>query len=1081
MLSFTQLKVWHTMRIANRARGLNRAAGDVFLEGVTLPWRRLLVATLFGLWCGLAMLHDEAHAWQVPDAVAKVSFSRDIRPILSENCYACHGFDEGARQADLRLDLASGAHDSVIKPGSLTESELWSRINSDDAEVKMPPPESPLALTAEQIGLLGRWIEEGAVYDEHWAFIPPIRPAVPESPEGQDWGSHPIDRFVRQRLVEQGLSPSPRADRVTLLRRLAFDLTGLPPSAEDVQRFHSDTDPTAYDRAVDRLLSSPHFGERLALDWLDAARYADTNGFSIDGGRQQWLWRDWVIQAFNDNLSYDQFIIQQLAGDLLPNATVAQQIATGFQRNNMVTHEGGTIPAENLANYNADRVKTLGEAIMGLTLGCAQCHNHKFDPLTQREYYQFVDFFNGLGDRGLDGDGGVNPAPSIEAKTVLQSDELNSVQTRIQELRDLLARPNAAILQAWETQQQARLANRGQKFQSWPVQLLNLTTPNRGGGFRIEGTHAVRLALGGGLAAYDMSIKLPETTEPIQGVRVVFQPLADAVGGGWGGGKRTGKNGEQTFEKGTFVLTAISATADQVPSEQVNLHQLRQFQDYTASSWETDFPPAAVRDPRNPTGWSPALHEAGPVHFTATFAAPIHVSETPYLTLQLNFGHGQSLIPGHYEVHVYTGVNDDIHVPQEVLAILETPVDQRSVSQNDSLWRYCASDCDELWHERVELANLEERVRVLHDSFSVMVMSASPQPRETFVLHRGDYLQPRDKVDAGVPAFLPPLPSDAPVDRLALARWLTDRRHPLTARVAVNRYWQMMFGRGIVATSADFGAQGQYPSHPELLDWLAVEFQESGWDVKHLMRLIVTSQTYQQSSNTSPELLARDPQNEWLARGARYRLPAELVRDSALQISGLLVPRIGGPSVNPYTPGDPWREVSHYGSTPATSQIFVQEHGEKLYRRSLYTYWKRTAPPTNLTAFDAPNREVCVVARPMTTTPLQSLVLLNDVQFVEASRVFAERILKHATDDRQRIEWAVWQALGRAPEDWEVTRLFESLEAQREHYRQDPEAAKSLLGNGESRRDLELEVTEHAAWSMVASLILNLSETITRH
>ena len=1038
-----------------------------------IGWAVVFSGLLSGLLSGVA------EAWQEP-ATAKVRFSQDIRPILAENCYACHGFDEQTRQADLRLDIQSGAHESVIQPGNVAESELWARISTEDPALKMPPPESPLALTAAQIALLRQWIEEGATYDEHWSFIPPVRAQVPDSPAGQDWGTHPIDRFVRQRLVSEGLTPSPRADRATLLRRLSLDLIGLPPSAAEVEQFVTDADPLAYERAVDRLLGSPHFGERMALDWLDAARYADTNGFSIDGGRQQWLWRDWVIQAFNDNLPYDQFIVQQLAGDLLPEATAAHKIATGFQRNNMVTHEGGTIPEENLANYNADRVKTLGEAIMGLTLGCAQCHNHKFDPLTQREYYQFVDFFNSLGDRGLDGDAGVNPAPSIEAKTVLPTTELDAVRARINELRGLLAQPAGEILGNWEQRQHEKLATRGRDFQTLPVELLNLTTPNRGGGFQIEGTHAVRLALGGGLAAYDMSIKLPQTDQPVQGVRVVFQPLAEAAGGGWGGGKRSWQNGEQTTEKGTFMLTAVSATADEVPSQQVNLHQLLAFADFSASSWEPEFPPKAVRDPRNPTGWSPALPESGPVHFTATFATPIRVLHTPYMTLQLNFGHGQSLIPGHFEVYVYTGVNDDIHVPKEILAILQTPLEQRTVGQQTDLWRYCANDCEELWHERVELANLEERVRVLTEPFSVMVMS-STQPRETFVLHRGDYLQPREKVSAGVPASLPPLPTEGPADRLALARWLTAPQHPLTARVAVNRHWQMLFGRGIVATAADFGAQGQWPSHPELLDWLAVEFQESGWDVKHMLRLIVTSETYQQSSRTTPERLARDPQNEWLARGARFRLPAELVRDSALKISGLWVPRLGGPSVNPYTPGDPWREVSHYGSTPATSQIFVQDHGEKLYRRSLYTYWKRTAPPTNLTAFDAPNREVCVVGRPMTTTPLQSLVLLNDVQFVEASRAFAERILKQATNDQQRIQWAVSEAVGRPAEEWEVAKLLESLTAQRAFYQQNQDAAVALLDNGESRRDLALEAPEHAAWTMIASLILNLSETITRY
>lgn len=1009
-----------------------------------------------------------------------ISFSRDIRPILAENCYACHGFDERTRQADLRLDSEAGAHESVIKPGRKSESEFWSRITSDDASVRMPPAESPLSLTSKQIELLGQWIDQGATYDEHWSFVKPNRPDPPIPPTGQDYGTHPIDKFVRQRLAEEGLPPSPPADRATLLRRLSLDLTGLPPTADEVRQFVADDDPNAYERAVDRLLGSPHFGERVALDWLDAARYADTNGFSIDGGRQQWLWRDWVIQAFNDNLSYDQFIVQQLAGDLLPDATAAQRIATGFQRNNMVTHEGGTIPAENLANYNADRIKTLGEAIMGLTLGCAQCHNHKFDPVTQREYYQLVDFFNGLGDRGLDGDAGVNPAPSIETRSVLRTDELEAVRARIQELKDYLAKTDVEILKSWEQKQHERLATRGQEFQLFPVELLNLTTPNRGGGFSIDGQNAVRLALGGGLAAYDMSIKLPSVDRPIRGVRVIFHPVAEAAGGGWGGGKRKWQDGEEVIEKGTFILTAISATADQVPSQQVNLHQLLTFADFTASSWEPEFPPAAVRDPRNPTGWSPALREEGPVHFTATFDSPVDINETPYFTLQLNFGHGQSLIPGHYEVQVFTGINDDWHLPKNILEILQKPSESRTPEEQTALWEYCAKDCEELWHERIELVNLEERVKVLSEKFAVMVMS-SAEPRETFVLHRGDYSQPREKVSAGVPAALPPLPDNAAPDRLALARWLTSPEHPLTARVAVNRFWQMLFGRGLVATAADFGAQGQWPSHPELLDWLAVEFQESGWNVKRLVRLIVTSRTYQQASHTSPELLARDPQNELLARGARFRLPAELVRDSALKISGLLVPRIGGPSVNPYTPGDPWREVSHYGSTPATTQIFVQDHGEKLYRRSLYTYWKRTAPPTNLVAFDAPNREVCVVGRPLTTTPLQSLVLLNDVQFVEASRAFAERILKHSDDDRLRMEWAVQEALGRQANDWEIERLLASLAAQRSIYQQDPNAARTLLANGESRRNESLDVAEHAAWSMIASLILNLSETITRH
>jgi len=1055
----------------------------------------------------------------------RIEYNRDIRPILSENCFACHGYDDQTREAGLRLDMEAAAHESAIVPGDREASELWLRITSDqDSGIQMPPPESHLSLGPQQIDLLGQWIDQGAVYADHWSFVPPARSPLPEPGAGEDWGSdHPIDAFVRHRLQQEGLAPAAEADRYTLIRRLSLNLLGLPPSADQVRAFVDDPDPQAYERLVEQLLASPHFGERLALEWMDAARYADTNGFSIDGGRHQWLWRDWVIQAFNDNLPYDRFLVEQLAGDLLPDPTPAQRIATGFQRNNMVTHEGGTIPEENLANYNADRVKTLGEAVLGLTLGCAQCHNHKFDPISQREYYQLVDFFNSLGDQGLAGDGGVNPGPSIQAHTVIRGEDPESLRQRIEQLRRVLDEPDPQILADWEAQQQAVLESRGQDFQLHPVQVLNLTTPNRGGGFRISDSNEVRLDLGGGLAAYDMSLQLPDNGEPVRGLRVVFQPVDQAPAGGWGGGRRTLVTDEGSQEKGTFVLTAITVTADQVPSDQVNLHQMAELSELTASSWDAEFPPAAVRDPRNHNGWSPRLSDSGAVHFTAAFDQPVMAEQTPYLTVQLNFGHGQSLIPGHFQLFVYTGVNDDYHLPPEIVTLIQTPPDQRSPADLEHLWRYCAADCDQLRRQRIELANLEERLRVLTEAFPVMVMSVAQQPRETFVLHRGDYSQPRDKVTAGVPAALPPLPNDRPADRLALAQWLTDPGHPLTARVAVNRMWQMLFGRGIVATSADFGSQGQWPSHPELLDWLAVEFQESGWDVKGLIRLIVTSQTYRQSSASTAQALAGDPDNEWLGRGPRFRLPAEFVRDAALQISGLMVPRLGGPSVNPYTPGDPWREVSHYGSTPATAQTFVQDQGEKLYRRSLYTYWKRTAPPPNLTAFDAPNREVCVVSRPLTTTPLQSLVLLNDVQFVEASRAFAQRILERADHDRQRtleqaehdrrgtvegpdddrhgtlegsvddrrgtlegadvdrqrIEWAMLETVGRPAEDWELDRLLELLARQRQHYRQESAAAKALLSHGQSPRDPRWSADEHAAWTMLASLLLNLSETIT--
>jgi hypothetical protein len=1042
-----------------------------------------------GLVCGLWLMVGGGTAsgtgtgWADQPTDQRLDFNRDIQPILSANCFPCHGFDPATRAADLRLDTAAGAHEMAIVPGQPDESPLMQRITSDlESGLRMPPPESNLSLTTQQIESLRRWIQQGAAYQTHWAFIPPVKPPVPALPPGSAPDvAHPVDLFVRQPLHELGWPPAPPADRHTLIRRVWLDLLGLPPSAADVQAFVNDPDPRAYEKMVQGVLASPHLGERLALEWLDAARYADTNGYSIDGGRHQWLWRDWVIQAFNDNLPYDQFLLHQLAGDLLPERTTAQWIATGFQRNNMVTHEGGTIPAENLANYNADRVKTLGEAVLGLTLGCAQCHNHKYDPLSQREYYQLVAFFNSLPDRGLDGDQGINPAPSITARTVLRTDELPGLEQQIRELEERQRTIDRAALATWEAREQAALDELGRDFALHPARVLNVTTPNMGDGFAPEGQNGVRIRGAGGLAAFDVSLELPSAAGPWSGLRIVFHPLPEFPQHGWGAGKRTWTAADGPQEKGTFVLTAISATADRVPGDQINLHQLLAFQRLTANSWLPDFPPHAVRDPRNPTGWSPGLEETGPVHFTATFAQPLRPEQTPYLTVQLNFGFGQSMIPGHFECFVFSGQDDDSHLPVGIREIFRLPDDQRNEAQWQKLWDYFVAESPEREAERIQLANCRDRRDVLTADFPVMVMAVAEQPRPTHVLHRGDYLQPGEVVTAGTPAVLPPLDGEGTPDRLALAQWLISDDHPLTARVAVNRFWQMLFGRGLVATPADFGAQGQWPSHPELLDWLAVDFQQHGWDVKRLLFQIVTSQTYRQSSVASAADLARDPANERLARGPRFRLSAELIRDAALKTSGLWVPRLGGPSVNPYTPGDPWREVSHYGSTPATAQVFVQDHGEKLYRRSLYTYWKRTSPPTNLTAFDAPNREVCVVNRPVTTTPLQALVLLNDVQFLEASRALAQRMLQQPGDERAKLSWAMWETVGRPVTAAELQVLAAALERERARYQGDPELALAYLGNGESPRDTSLPVAEHAAWSIVAGLLLNLSEFITRN
>ena len=1020
-------------------------------------------------------------------AATPLDYGRDIRPILSENCFHCHGFDEKARKAKLRLDVMESAYAErggviALKPGDLAKSDVWRRINTDDAEEAMPPPKDHAKLSDADKAKIKTWIEQGAKYSAHWAFIPPQRPTVPPLATGS---VNAIDALVRQRLKDAGLTPSAEADKHTLIRRVTLDLTGLPPTADDVAKFVKDTDPHAYEALVDRLLNSPHFGERLALDWLDAARYADTNGFSIDGGRHMWIWRDWVIQAFNDNKPYDKFLTEQLAGDLLPKHSDSQLIATGFQRNNMVTHEGGTIPDENLTNYNADRVKTLCESVLGLTLGCAQCHDHKFDPITQKDYYQVFAFFNSLSDKGLDGDGGVNPRPFIETTTVIKTGEAPALQTQIAALTEKLAKSDPALLAAWEQRERAKLDARGKNLKLHPVQVIKVSTPNRGTGFEKEGESGVRVKNILGVVAFDISAKMPQVNEPVTGLRYVFRPDPELPGDGWGSGP-TGKAikdkpGSDKPKKGTFVLTAIAATADKVPSDQVNLHKLEGISATTASSWDMRYPPGDCLKADDHAGWSPDLAATGPVHLTATFAKPLNATETPFLTTQLFFAQGKGLVPEHIDVFAMTGRDDGSDLPPAIITLLETPAAARTEAQQSALWQACAVHSDDLQRTRVDLANAKERLAALTQKFPTMVMDSAAKPRDTFILNRGDYSKPTIKVSAGTLSALPAMPEGSSADRLGLAHWLTMKSHPLTARVAVNRFWKLLFGTGIVATAADFGAQGEYPTHPDVLDWLAVEFMENGWDTKQLIKRIVMSATYRQSSAASREALERDPQNRLLARGPRFRLPAEILRDAALSTSGLLVPRVGGPSVNPYTPGNLWREVSHYGSTPATAQTFVQDHGEKLYRRSLYTYWKRTAAPPNMAAFDAPNREVCTIARGNTTTPLQALVTLNDPQFVEAARAFAQRILTHGGSDDAKLRWAILEATSRELKPSELPILQSALRRERQRYTarlNDPEAALSV---GESLRDSSIPAPEHAAWMQIAALILNLSETVTRN
>ena len=1008
-------------------------------------------------------------------AESPVDFDRDIKPILSDNCYHCHGPDAESREAELRVDQKDSVLSQrddywIVQPGRPDESELIARLTADDPDERMPPADSGKEMTAEQIELLRRWVSAGAPWKEHWSFVPPTRPRL-SNPQHLKGARNEIDYFVVQRLAEKGLSPALPADRRTLVRRLYLDLTGLPPSGEQVQAFLDSRSDEAYEQLVDELLASPQYGERMTIAWLDQARYADTNGFSIDGGRHMWLWRDWVIHAYNQNMPFDQFVIEQLAGDLLPEPTPDQLVATGFNRNHMITHEGGTIPEENLANYASDRVRTTSEVFLGLTMGCAQCHDHKYDPITQRDYYRFLAYFNTLEDKGLDGNSGRNARPRMEATSILgrNGTETKQLRSQLQELEQQLKQPLASQA-AWEEQARQEIAGLGKDLKLVPVEVLNVTSPNRAAEFEIRDDGMLYLKDGGGRSP---SILAKFSQEEVIGLRLVFYPDPSYSQGGLGYGEKKGL-------EGSFLLTSLSASVTALASEQVDLYKLIDIRGATATASHADHPAVDCLNPTDFDGWSPGADVDSPQSITFQFARPINASETPYLTVMMVWGGSGDLKGGKCRIYTMSGNDDQTNIPQEVREILDIVAEQRTPQQSEHIRSYHASIAPERANLRYQIENLQERLETLTGKYEVMVMNTAEKPRTTHILNRGQYDQPGEVVTAGVPEHLPQLPEGFSDNRLGLAKWLVEPDHPLTSRVAVNRLWQMFFGRGIVATSADFGSQGAPPTHPQLLDWLSREFVESGWDVKHVVKTMVMSASYRQSSAVSPEKLEADPYNQLLSRGPRFRLEAELVRDSMLQVSGLLKQRIGGPSVRPYQPPNLWREVSHFGSSPATSQVFVQDHGERLYRRSMYTYWKRTVPPPSMVSFDAPSRETCTMQRERTNTPLQALVLLNDPQFVEASRNFAERILRSSTETDQRIRFAFEQALSRPPSDQELAIVRQTLNSELTRFRKTPNAAAEYLQYGEADRDASLSPEEHAAWTTVATLIFNLSEMITK-
>jgi hypothetical protein len=1016
---------------------------------------------------------------------AQVEFNRDIRPILSDTCFTCHGPDKAKRKADLRLDLEASAKARIedhfaIVPGKPAESELIRRITTRDDEDRMPPAKAGRQLTARQVALLQRWIEQGAPWQAHWSFIPPQRTPLPAVHTGA-WPRNPIDHFILARLEREGLHPSAEADRATLLRRVSLDLTGLPPTLAEVDAFLADTSPPAYERVVDRLLDSPAYGERMASRWLDAARYADTSGYQSDGERSMWRWRDWVIDAFN--------------------------------RNHRGNAEGGIVPEEYAAEYVVDRVDTTATVWLGLTLGCARCHDHKYDPVSQREFYQLFAFFNNVPEKGRAVKIGNSP-PVLAAPTAAQEKALAELDAQLLDAGkkfDALQPQIAEAQAAWEKQLTSSALD-------WTVTqglqarypLAGSLLPESGGAPAkwIDGAETFspvdsRLAAEfdgrrfldcGDVGNFGFFDKFSFTAwvQP-HPVAAGFQPASELA---------SGRQSPSPIPAGGAIISRMvespedSAFASDSEGYSVFLQNGR-VQLRLTKRWLDDALRVETVDPIRAGAWQHLtvtydgsrlaagvkIYVNGQLQPTRALLDQLNQTFQTKMPLRIGAGGGPAnRFRGHLgDVRVYTRVLGAeeaaiVAVAENITALAALPRADRTAAQLAKL-RACflAGHAPAAMREaHSRLADLRaERAALVESLPTVMVMEEMPAPRETFVLKRGEYDKRGDRVEPGVPASLPPFPAAAPRNRLGFAQWLVSPENPLTARVAVNAQWQMIFGTGLVKTAEDFGSQGESPSHPELLDWLATEFIRTGWDVKALLKTLVTSAAYRQSSRLTPELVARDPDNRLLARGPRVRLTAEMIRDQALAASGLLVREIGGPSVKPYQPKGLQKELSGTDYEP--------DHGDTLWRRSLYTFWKRTSPQPTMMTFDAAGREMCTVRPSRTSTPLQALALMNDVTFVEAARGLAQRTLREAApspDERARHLFRL--VLQRPPKPAELNILRPGLDEHLHRFQANSQAAVALLTLGESPRDENLPVPELAAYTALAGLILNLDEAITK-
>ena len=1257
-----------------------------------------LIGSLLVCFClavlGLSTASAEHH--ETPQAT--LNYNLDIRPILSDNCYACHGPDAKSRQANLRIDTKEGAFSEpsgypVIVPGNPEESELHLRIISNDDNYRMPPAGFNKTLTPAQIEAITQWIREGAKWEEHWAFTTPTRPTPPDVTNG-DWVRNPIDTFILSRLEKEDLQPASEADKRTLIRRLSLDLTGLPPMREEVHQFLADNSPDAYEKMIDAFMAKPEYGEHLARFWLDVARYGDTHGLHLDNYREMWPYRDWVIEAFNKNMPFDQFTIEQLAGDLLPEPTLEQKIATGFNRCHVTTSEGGSIDEEYYVQYAIDRADTTSTVWMGLTVGCAQCHDHKYDPITQKEFYQLYAYFNNITEKAMDGNRKDSP-PVVKLPTAEQEAELAAFDEQIAELDTQTKAPIPEIdatqiawenrIPRWTTLKPTSLYSKGgatlevlednsilvsgtnpeQEIYEAIVEL----PPGKWSAVRLEGlTHESLPESGfgrsdnGNVVLTDFSVFLappaedsetpPETestdieanvearaetgstvdadaeaqaentsaadtdteaemdeesaendaestdsSDPWQRIQVVHawadheqalgennlegvvaNAIDDKAETGWALDRQS-ENRQAIFlvaapfgmeggrlkirlkheydlrqkQLGRFRLALTDATTIYPIGSKITLGDWHAAGPFTAEHgnlafykvYEPETKEVNTGDTFEVNGktikWEKQSHwvdeqvhndivgENSATYLFRNIAsvtqqnALLYIGSNDALKVWMN---GTELLaknvqrdavadqeqvqvnlkPGNNKLLLkivnYSGPSgfyfrmesEPPMVPADIVDIAGTVRSERETAQIEQIRDFYRQNItpDKNINENAKrafadlktlFADLSEvqgkRTTLDAEVTTTLVMQEREEPRGAYVLARGEYQNREEQVYPKTPAVLPPMPEDAASNRLALAKWLLLPEHPLTARVAINRFWQNVFGTGIVVTAGDFGTQGTPPVHPELLDWLATEFVASGWDIQAMLKLMLTSATYRQSAQVTPEKLERDANNALLSRGSRYRLDAEVVRDNALALSGLLYTKVGGPSVKPPQPDGLWKAVGFTGSNTDT---FVKDTGaDKIYRRSLYTFWKRTAPPPQMNILDAPSREACTISRERTNTPMQALMLMNDPQFFEAARAFAEHAIKNGGDTPEaRIAYMFEMATARLPKPKEEALLLETFQAHHQELEANPEAAKELITVGESSPDETLDAVEVAAWTMIANLILNLDEVLNK-